>query len=154
MYSLPKLKADLNENQVAWLETDLFGRIRETNSAFSDLCGWSFQEINGRKPKDFLRGPKSESGQIELLSSYLWNRLPISTQLTNYRKDGSTYEVHMSIFPILGKKEEDKHEGFFAVEFDVTGERDLSLENRKILFEAARILLRREPTRNPFETKT
>ncbi len=153
MYSLPQLKADLNEKEIAWIETDLHGRIRETNPAFFDLCGWAFEEINGRKPKDFLRGPLSESGQIELLSSYLWNRLPISTRLTNYHKNGSSYEVHMSIFPILGKMEKQKHEGFFAVEFNVTGKRDLPREDRKTLFEAARILLRREPTHNPFEAK-
>jgi PAS domain S-box-containing protein len=132
---LGQLKQDLSKNRVAWVETDREGKICEIGTAFHELCGYTEEEVVGRKPKDFLHGPETESGQVEMLSSYLWNRLPISTCLTNYRKNGEPYEVHLSIFPIAPSHDEDKADkGFFAVEFDITDQYAPTIDSRQMLF--------------------
>lgn len=87
------------ENEPARVRTDENGLITETNPAFSRLCGYSFQEIRGRKPGTFLHGPLTESDVVDQIRQALSSKEPIRIELTNYHKDGSPYRVGISISP-------------------------------------------------------
>lgn len=146
MEALTEIKQILTEHSVAWVQTDKQGRIVSVNEHFISLCGYSLDEIQGRKPKDFLHGPQTEDGPRDMLSGYLRNHLPISTELTNYRKNQEPYEVHLSIFPLLETPgDPNSLRGFFALEFDITGQETLALKHRKILFQTAKKILQSKP---------
>jgi len=143
MKPLDQIKEELSTQTVAWVQTDPEGRILSVNEHFTTLGGWEFAEVEGRKPKDFLQGPLTEQGQQEMLSGYLRNRLPISTEITNYHKNREPYQVHLTIFPLLQEPGNPKScNGFFALEFKVEKDETLTLEKRKVLFQTAKAILR------------
>lgn len=143
MRPLNQIKEELSTRAVVWVQTDPEGRILSVNDHFTNLCGWELPEIEGRKPKDFLHGPLTEQGQQEMISGYLRNHLPLSTEITNYHKNREPYQVHLTIFPLLQEPGNPKScNGFFALEFKVEKNETLSLENRKVLFQTAKEILR------------
>lgn len=87
------------ENEPARVETDLNGCIMAINPAFSSLCGYSFQEIAGRKPSSFLQGADTERDAVAILRAAIAARESVEVCLTNYHKDGSAYRVAISIMP-------------------------------------------------------
>lgn len=142
MNKLSQLTEKLTAMGVAWVITDGRGRIRDINQPFVDMCGYSREELFGRKPRELLQGPLTETGRLELLSNYLWNRLPIATQLTNYRKNGDPYEVHLAIFPLKTPVTEEFPEpGFFAIEYEVCDDSPISREMRDIVYNVAQALI-------------
>jgi PAS domain S-box-containing protein len=102
------------DQEPARVETDLQGRIQAINPAFSGLCGYSFQEVKGRKPGSFLQGPETDAAAIQTLRDAIAALCPVDVSLTNYHKNGSPYKVWISITP---KRDEDgKVVGFSAIE--------------------------------------
>ncbi len=129
----------LTDQQVPWVLTDAVGRIKSVNTPFVDMCGYQLEEIIGMKPKEFLHGPMTEQDRRDELSSYLWNRLPVSTSITNYRKNQESYRVHLTIFPI--KVEPEYEPLFFAVEFELEENQSrLPSAKRELLFSVTREL--------------
>ncbi|GAB4175552.1 MAG: hypothetical protein Fur0032_15390 [Terrimicrobiaceae bacterium] len=107
------------DNEPARVSTDENGLITATNPAFSRLCGYSFQEIRGKKPGTFLHGPLTEPEVVDQIRQALASRQPIQIELTNYHKDGSPYRVRISIVP---RYREGRFDGFDAEERRVAQE--------------------------------
>lgn len=102
------------DQEPARVETDLEGRIEAINPAFSGLCGYSFQEVKGRKPGSFLQGPETDAAAIQTLRDAIAALCPVDVTLINYHKDGSPYKVWISITP---KVDDDGNVfGFCAIE--------------------------------------
>ncbi len=102
------------DQEPARVETDLQGRIQSINPAFSGLCGYSFQEVQGRKPGTFLQGEETDAAAVQALRDAIAAMCPVEVTLTNYHKDGSPYEVWISITPRVDA--EGKVVGFSAIE--------------------------------------
>jgi len=91
------------QNEPARVVTDARGRITSINPAFSALCGYTFEEVRGKKPGDFLQGPETETPSVEKLRKAIRNRTGCTTTLMNYHKDGSTYNVRIELKPFFKK---------------------------------------------------
>lgn len=102
------------DGEPARVETDEQGRIISTNPAFSALCGYSFQEIRGRKPGSFLQGEGTDPASVAAIRRALKRREPVEVDMVNYHKNGSPYRVHISIVPIFDSR--GRHTGFRAIE--------------------------------------
>jgi len=102
------------DQEPARVETDLEGRIQAINPAFSGLCGYSFQEVKGRKPGSFLQGPETDEAAIQTLRDAIAALCPVEVNLINYHKDGSPYKVWISITPKVD--DDGKVIGFCAIE--------------------------------------
>lgn len=107
------------DGEPARVETDAQGCIISTNPAFSALCGYSFQEIRGRKPGSFLQGEETASASVAAIRRALKRREPVEVDMVNYHKNGSKYRVHISIVPIFDAR--GQHSGFRAVERKIEG---------------------------------
>lgn len=70
------------------------------NQAFMDLTGYRREEILGRNCR-FLRGPASEVAATDALRAAIQARRPALVELTNYRKDGSTFLNAVMIAPLF-----------------------------------------------------
>ena len=92
-------------------QTDLKGVITYANRAFSEVSGYSVEELVG-KPHNILRHPDMPKVVFEKMwstiqSGQAWNGL-----VKNLRKDGRYYWVDTEILPI--KDNDDKITGYIA----------------------------------------
>lgn len=98
----------------ARVRTDAFGRVTAINPAFSALCGFRFDEIQGLKPGSLLQGQETTDESILVIREAIRNHLPCSLEMINYHKDKSPYRVHIQIQPLF--KDSGELEGFEAIE--------------------------------------
>jgi aerotaxis receptor len=92
-------------------QTDLKGTITYANRAFSEVSGYSVEELLG-KPHNILRHPDMPKVVFEKMwstiqSGQAWNGL-----VKNLRKDGKYYWVDSEILPI--KDNNNKITGYIA----------------------------------------
>jgi len=66
--------------------------ILKVNRAFEKMCGYQDREICGKSPK-ILQGPETSLSAASAFRSELEANGYAITDLVNYRKDGSPYEV-------------------------------------------------------------
>ena len=98
----------------ARVRTDAQGHVIQINPAFSGLCGYTFDEIRGRKPGSLLQGPETTTESVLALRNAIRSRQGCSVEMVNYHKNQTTYRVQIELAPqfnLLGELE-----GFEAVE--------------------------------------
>lgn len=93
--SLPPLEPE------SFVVTDPAGCIEWVNPAFTAMCGYTLDELRGRKPGTLLQGPGTDPAGVERIRTALRLRLPCRETLVNYHKDGSRYRADVRIAPIL-----------------------------------------------------
>ena len=98
----------------ARVETDVQGAITAINPAFTALCGFSYEEVRGRKPGSFLQGPLTDQELVSTLRRSVAEGTPCVVELVNYHKDGSAYGVLIDLEPL--RDEVGTLIGFRAVE--------------------------------------
>jgi PAS domain S-box-containing protein len=104
--------------------TDIKGLIEWVNESFVRTSGYTLQELRGKKPARLLQGPESDHVAIKILRHAVHSALPCECRITNYRKSGAPYPVHISLGPVFGNG---GLEGFLAVEKDFSeGEEQLA----------------------------
>lgn len=104
------------------------------NKAFLDLTGYRAEEVIGRNCR-FLQGPETSPAAVRGIRTAVVDGAPLSIELLNYRKDGSTFWNQLLLSPI--RNNDGKLLYYFASQKDVTRRRKV-----KELEEAERRLLR------------
>ncbi len=104
------------------LITDLQGIILKVNQALEELTGYCRQELLGRTPrllKSAVHGPE--------VFAQLWQnilaRRSWQGELTNRRKDGSLFQVSLTVSPIVDAQERMTH--FVGILRDITEHKQL-----------------------------
>lgn len=98
----------------ARVRTDVNGHVVDINPAFSGLCGYTFEEIRGRKPGSLLQGPETTVDSILALKNAISARRSCSVEMVNYHKNQTTYRVRIDLSPRFNSLGE--LEGFEALE--------------------------------------
>lgn len=98
----------------ARVRTDTAGCITEINPAFSQLCGYRFEEVRGRKPGSILQGKATTLESIEAIRHAIQDRRACTVEMVNYHKDQTTYRVAIQVRPLFTAA--GVHEGFEAFE--------------------------------------
>jgi PAS domain S-box-containing protein len=86
------------------------------------MTGYRLDEIIGKTPR-ILQGPKTDPLKVSQIRKSLANRKPIQISLTNYRKDGSDYEVELDIVPVADENGCYTHS--ISIQRDVTERRKI-----------------------------
>lgn len=86
----------------AMVATTPEGLIEWVNPAFTALCGFSLEELKGRKPGHLLQGPETDPAAVERIRESLRTRRACRETLVNYHKDGTRYRAEVRISPVLG----------------------------------------------------
>ena len=87
--------------------------ILYVNSAFTDLTGYSYEEVVGKDP-GILQGPKTDQSLLQKLRETLENGETFHGQTVNYRKDGTEFTMEWKIFPIRNSTNQTSH--FLAIQ--------------------------------------
>ena len=128
--------------------TDFEGKIQWANPAFTQMTGFSLQEIQGQNPR-FLKSEKTDPAFYQqlwgdILAGRVWRG-----ELTNKKKDGSLYIEEQTIAPVLDSQGKISH--FIAIKQDITtrkwAEAQIVEDARRsdVLAEASRVLTEAGP---------
>ena len=92
-------------------------RILYVNPAFEALSGYTAAEVLGRSPR-FLQGPGSSRETLDVIRDALKAWQPVQAEVLNYRKDGTSFWVELSIAPVADASGSFTH--WVSVQRDVT----------------------------------
>jgi PAS domain S-box-containing protein len=77
------------------------GLVQWINPAFSAMCGYTLEELRGKRLGPILQGEKTDRETAERLRSAVHGWRPCKEVILNYRKNGTPYLVEIAITPIL-----------------------------------------------------
>ncbi len=108
--------------------TDARGRIEWVNPSFTRLTGYDSAEVVGRNPRILNAGEQSQE-----FFSHMWETILKGEvwhgELTNRRRDGTTYQENMTITPVRDEAGQIAH--FIAIKLDITERRQIDLRLRQ-----------------------
>jgi len=107
---------------------DREGRIIWVNDVFSELSGYSLDEVIGKRTRDFLFGPDTDLVLAIEIEDKIKNAEYISAEQLIYSKEGKPYWVQMDISPVEDK--DNLLKGFIVFETDITSRK---IHEKKIL---------------------
>lgn len=121
--------------------TDIHGTITYANSKFTEVSGYSNNELMGANHRIVNSGTYDDDFWDEMYKTISSGRVWHNAAIKNKRKDGSIYWVDTTIFPFMGL--DGKPESYIAIRTDVT-------ENKKAEEE---LLLAKEGAEQAVEAK-
>jgi methyl-accepting chemotaxis protein len=128
------LVADHTNNSV--LITDASKKIIYANEGFIKLTGYTFEEVVGKKPGDFLQGPLTDAATVARISQKLKTGLPFYEEILNYNKKGEIYWISLVVNPI--KDNTGRIIKYVSIQSNITDTKKASLENSAKLESIAR----------------
>lgn len=118
-----------NETDNAIIISDADCRIIYVNQGFSSMSGYSAEEVNGKKPGDFLQGPHTNQATVEKIRQQLKARQPFYDEILNYNKQGQAYWISLAINPVFD--EQGQLVNFISIQADITTTKEQSLESAR-----------------------
>jgi PAS domain S-box-containing protein len=103
-----EIALDNNSYSVMLTRADAGYPILYVNPAFTELTGYSFDEVAGKDPK-ILQGPKTDQKLLERLREKLDSGETFHGKTVNYCKDGSEFIMEWKIFPIRNSEQRTTH---------------------------------------------
>lgn len=85
----------------ALVVTNAAGLLEWVNPAFTDMCGYTLDELRGRKPGHLLQGAGTDPAAVNRIRESLRERRPCRETLVNYHKNGTSYRADVRIMPVL-----------------------------------------------------
>ena len=77
------------------------GFVRWINPAFTEMCGYTLEELRGKKLGPILQGEKTDRETAERMRRAVQESRPCHETILNYHKNGAPYWVEIAITPIL-----------------------------------------------------
>ena len=105
------------ENSNIISKTDINGIITFVNDEFCAISGYTKEELIGQN-HNIVRHPDVPSSTFKDLWQTILQKKAYKSTVKNRAKDGSTFYVNTTVFPILDEK--DAIEEFIAIRYDVT----------------------------------
>ncbi len=122
--ALLSLVADGTDNSVVITGSD--GLIQYVNPGFTRLTGYSFEEVQGKKPGKLLQGRHTDPGTVREIRKCLDAQRPFYQEIMNYNKKGEPYWIALSISPVFGA--EGQVDRYISIQADVTQTKIASME--------------------------
>ncbi|MBC8008937.1 MAG: CHASE domain-containing protein, partial [Burkholderiales bacterium] len=111
--------------------TDPEEKIEWINEGFTRVTGYTLDEIRGRRPGDFLRGPLTDPATRAIMREGIADRIGFKVEIVNYHKSGAAYWLAIEVQPL--RDATGALTGFMAIESDITERKDA--EQRLLLGE-------------------
>jgi PAS domain S-box-containing protein len=104
-------------------------KILYVNEAFTQMTGYSSEEIIGKTPR-ILQGIKSDRNELAKLKAALKNWEPCNITNINYKKNGEEFWVNLSINPVADKNGRYSH--WIAIQRDITEQKNAALQREQL----------------------
>ncbi|WP_051882181.1 PAS domain S-box protein [Parvularcula oceani] len=104
-------------------------RIQWVSRGFEDMTGYAAEEVIGKTPR-ILHGPGTERAVLDRVRAALERGEPVNAQTTNYKADGTPFQLEWSITPVTDAGGRPTH--WLSVQRDVT-EREEALAQVRLL---------------------
>ncbi len=75
--------------------------VQWINPAFTEMCGYSLEELRGKNLGPILQGEKTDREAAARMRRAVHEYRPCSETILNYHKNGTPYWVEVAITPIL-----------------------------------------------------
>ncbi|GAH01161.1 unnamed protein product, partial [marine sediment metagenome] len=128
--NIRKLSQSVEQSPASVIITDIQGNVEYVNPKFTQITGYTIDEVKGQNPRILKSGEKSPEEYKEL-----WDTITKGKtwhgEFHNKKKNGELYWEDATIGPIKNEKGEITH--FLALKEDITNQKRLE-EDRKILF--------------------
>ncbi|WP_226389900.1 CheR family methyltransferase [Penaeicola halotolerans] len=118
------------ETANAIIITDIKGQITWVNQGFVKSTGYTLNEVKGKKPGQILQGEETELDKVQEMSEAIKAVRPFDVELFNYKKNGEKFLSKIVCQPYNG--EDGTPDGFFAIQTDITLERQYQFEIEKV----------------------
>jgi PAS domain S-box-containing protein len=122
LQDLQQLTRAVDQSPASVVITDLEGNIQYVNRKFTEITGYTFEEVHGRNPRVLKSGETPASTYDDLWSAISSGR-EWSGELHNRAKDGRLFWERVVISPIVDGA--GQVASYVAVKEDVTREREL-----------------------------
>ncbi|MCU0436066.1 MAG: PAS domain S-box protein [Bacteroidia bacterium] len=103
-------------------------KIEWVNSVFTDITGYTAEEVLGRDPS-FLRGPDTDLVTVRRIEQRKLNPEPFVEEILNYRRNGTPVWMELNVAPLLD--DDGRVTRWIAIQEDIT--------NRKLKDEELRM---------------
>ena len=103
-----------------------------TNNAFSQMTGYTYEEVKGRTLK-VLNGPLTSRDERDVLRNAINNFVPGKIEMIQYKKDGTPYWASISVFPVANDLGEFTH--WVSIQRDITQRKKEQEEREHLLNE-------------------
>lgn len=124
---LYQYKKGIEENNIV-SKTDINGIITFANEEFCKISGYNKEELIG-KNHNIVRHPDVPKQKFRQLWETILSKNTYKSTVKNRSKDGKTFYVNTTVFPILDENENIVE--FVAIRYDVTAEVELSNQLEK-----------------------
>jgi PAS domain S-box-containing protein len=94
------------------------GHVEWVNAGFTQITGYSLQEILGRKPGELLQGRETDPDAVKRMKIALSSGMGFQETILNYAKNGHPYWVSIECQPLTNR--EGKLSGYMAIEANVS----------------------------------
>ena len=92
------------------------------NEALEQHTGYSLEEMLGKTPRMF-QGPETNRDELDRISAAIRAWKPVSAELVNYRKDGSSFWVEINIVPVAN--DDGWYTHWISVQRDITSRKEV-----------------------------
>lgn len=107
-------------------------KIVFVNQAFSEMSGYSAEEVIGKSPIIF-NGPNTDKKEYSRLSAFIKDRQETKVETISYKKDKEQYWVSFSMIPISTKEGEISH--WISIQRDITEQKKQEKEKEQLIRE-------------------
>ena len=126
-----------NRTHNAVIISDAGGRIEWVNEAFTQLTGYALEEVAGRTPGSFLRGPHTDAAESARIGQLVRAGASFKSEIVNYSKTGRRYWLAIDAQAL--RDADGRLTRFIAIESDITErkEAEQALRDAKAAAESA-----------------
>ena len=124
-----QLSKGIEQSPASVIITDILGNIEYVNSKFTEISGYTLDEIKGKNPKIQQSGYTS-SREYKKLWNMISSGNEYHTELQNRKKNGELYWESILISPI--RDEEGTIINYMAIKEDITNRKKTDLEILKL----------------------
>ena len=126
LHLLPWIAASIDDGIII---TNAEGLTTWVNPGFSRLCGYTPDELRGKKPGTLLQGAQTDPATVQNIRAALQANQLFSADLLNYHKDGHPYWVAIHLTPLINSAGEVVR--FVAIERDITNRKVAEQERQQ-----------------------
>ncbi|MEJ5350786.1 MAG: PAS domain S-box protein [Melioribacteraceae bacterium] len=125
-----KLSRIVDQSSSIIIITDLEGKIEYTNPKFTEVTGYFFEEVRGKK-MNFLKSGYTPDHEYEELWKRILSGKEWRGEFKNRKKNGEFYWESATISPIKNDEGEITH--FLAIKEDITEKKEMEFELKRAL---------------------